>query len=304
MRRAQNALHVRQVPPADGAHRARAPFFAFCLLPPLLTLPAVPPAVFTLLTAGALAPRIGWTTSALECARGAAERDGESMGMGGIRHPTLSIDAPLGQPFLSPARNLERVRAHVARRPERAPEARAAAAGREVHAVRAAVRVPVVRLHAGRRTDARDARGGDARAEGVSAGVHAHAAHGPIARGRRRGGGRAGACEGQGRGRRYRVASLLSVKPPEGEETRRGIPFMRPHTGCGRAGRADRGGSGRTMHNADDLHSYEAAVLARKAPELVPRKPARRQTTSAGPAPPSRPPAGEEAEDGGGKRRA
>ncbi|KAJ7842947.1 hypothetical protein B0H14DRAFT_2585992 [Mycena olivaceomarginata] len=40
----------------------------------------------------------------------------------------------------------------------------------------------------------------------------------------------------------------------------------------------------RTMHNADDLRSYEAAVLARKAPELVLRKPTRR------PAPPPPPP--------------
>ncbi|KAJ7698399.1 hypothetical protein B0H17DRAFT_1196972 [Mycena rosella] len=43
---------------------------------------------------------------------------------------------------------------------------------------------------------------------------------------------------------------------------------------------------GRTMHNADDLRSYEAAVLARKAPELVLRKSARRPATSAGPLPP------------------
>ncbi|KAJ7278371.1 hypothetical protein C8J57DRAFT_1576890 [Mycena rebaudengoi] len=41
-------------------------------------------------------------------------------------------------------------------------------------------------------------------------------------------------------------------------------------------------GPPRTQHNADDLRSYEAAVLARKAPELVLRKPGRRPTTSAG----------------------
>ncbi|KAJ7458431.1 hypothetical protein FB451DRAFT_1182632 [Mycena latifolia] len=95
-------------------------------------------------------------------------------------------------------------------------------------------------------------------------------------------------------GRRYRVASLPSVKTPEGEGDPGGYPGHAPAHGAqgaqgGQAGGG--GGQGRTMHNADDLRSYEAAVLARKAPELVLRKPARRPTTSAGPAPPpSQPP--------------
>ncbi|KAJ7900551.1 hypothetical protein B0H14DRAFT_2556022 [Mycena olivaceomarginata] len=68
--------------------------------------------------------------------------------------------------------------------------------------------------------------------------------------------------------RRSRVVSLPSVKTPEGEMG--AAPVYPMHRGA------------RTMHNADDFASYAAAVLARKAPELVLTKPAGRPTTAAG----------------------
>ncbi|KAK7056046.1 zinc finger/binuclear cluster transcriptional regulator [Favolaschia claudopus] len=97
-------------------------------------------------------------------------------------------------------------------------------------------------------------------------------------------------------GRRYRVASLPSVKTPEGEMDAapvypihhhgHGHQLQLPHLQHLMQGQQQHVPPppplGRTMHNADDLRSYEAAVLARKAPELVLRKPARRPTTSAG----------------------
>ncbi|KAJ7304587.1 hypothetical protein DFH08DRAFT_52451, partial [Mycena albidolilacea] len=68
--------------------------------------------------------------------------------------------------------------------------------------------------------------------------------------------------------RRSRVASLPSVKTPEGEMG--AAPVYPMHRGA------------RTMYGADDFASYAAAVLARKAPELVLTKPAGRPTTAAG----------------------
>lgn len=89
------------------------------------------------------------------------------------------------------------------------------------------------------------------------------------------GGGQLGVSPGPGR-RLTRVASLPSVKTPESE-------FM-PNYGQGGGGaNLQRAG---TMHNADDLRSYEAAVLARKAPELTLRKPVRQQQRQVG-SPPS-----------------
>ncbi|CAK5269056.1 unnamed protein product [Mycena citricolor] len=75
-------------------------------------------------------------------------------------------------------------------------------------------------------------------------------------------------------GRRQRVSSLPSVRTPEVETSswqhhHSQVPLAQP--------------ASRTMHNAEDLRSYEAAVLARKAPELTLRKPARRGTTSGQP---------------------
>ncbi|KZP15058.1 hypothetical protein FIBSPDRAFT_935430 [Athelia psychrophila] len=77
-------------------------------------------------------------------------------------------------------------------------------------------------------------------------------------------------------GRRQRVNSLPSAKTPTAELA----GFMASSKNGGG------GGGGRTIHgNADDLRSYEAAVLARKAPtlSLVPRKGVRGQTSSASP---------------------
>ncbi|KAJ7082627.1 hypothetical protein B0H15DRAFT_435633 [Mycena belliarum] len=86
-------------------------------------------------------------------------------------------------------------------------------------------------------------------------------------------------------GRRFRVASLPSVKTPENELDAGAGAGYPVHPAPPQ---------GRTMHNADDLRSYEAAVLARKAPELVLRKPGKRPATSAGaagaPPPPVQPP--------------
>ncbi|KAJ7607613.1 hypothetical protein DFH06DRAFT_214511 [Mycena polygramma] len=87
-----------------------------------------------------------------------------------------------------------------------------------------------------------------------------------------------------GNGRRFRVASLPSVKTPEGEMNAAPVyPMYDRHAHQGHQQLAPPPvGQGRTMHHADDLRSYEAAVLARKAPDLVLRKPVRRPTTSAG----------------------
>ncbi|KAJ6454085.1 hypothetical protein C8R47DRAFT_1252659 [Mycena vitilis] len=87
-----------------------------------------------------------------------------------------------------------------------------------------------------------------------------------------------------GNGRRFRVASLPSVKTPEGEMDAAPVyPVYDRHAHQGHQQLAPPPmAQGRTMHHADDLRSYEAAVLARKAPELVLRKPVRRPTTSAG----------------------
>ncbi|KAJ7496348.1 hypothetical protein B0H11DRAFT_2276488 [Mycena galericulata] len=82
-------------------------------------------------------------------------------------------------------------------------------------------------------------------------------------------------------GRRYRVASLPSVKTPEGEMDAAPSYAAVHQPGQGGGGGGPQTQQARTMHN-DDLRSYEAAVLARKAPELTLRKPARRPTTSAG----------------------
>jgi hypothetical protein len=95
--------------------------------------------------------------------------------------------------------------------------------------------------------------------------------------------------------RRYRVASLPSVKTPEGEldaypmqgqgQHQQLPPLQHPHQQQQQQQHQQQQaqqGLPRTQHNADDLRSYEAAVLARKAPELVLRKPGRRPTTSAG----------------------
>ncbi|KAJ7026366.1 hypothetical protein C8F04DRAFT_1268146 [Mycena alexandri] len=98
-------------------------------------------------------------------------------------------------------------------------------------------------------------------------------------------------------GRRYRVASLPSVKTPEGEmdaapvypvQHMQGqhLSTQHAHAQQQQQQQQQQAPQGRTMHNADDLRSYEAAVLARKAPELVLRKPARRPTTSAAQPPP------------------
>ncbi|KAJ7724815.1 hypothetical protein DFH07DRAFT_1003554 [Mycena maculata] len=86
-------------------------------------------------------------------------------------------------------------------------------------------------------------------------------------------------------GRRYRVASLPSAKTPEG-----GMEGASYAAHQAQGGGQQQAQQGRTMHNADDLRSYEAAVLARKAPELTLRKPGRRPTTSAGAAAPLPPP--------------
>lgn len=76
-------------------------------------------------------------------------------------------------------------------------------------------------------------------------------------------------------GRRARVASLPSAKTPTAELAQ----YMHHNNnnihaaGAGVGGGG--GGGGRTIHgNADDLRSYEAAVLARKMPTLnaVPRR--------------------------------
>ncbi|KAJ6522410.1 hypothetical protein B0H19DRAFT_682485 [Mycena capillaripes] len=101
----------------------------------------------------------------------------------------------------------------------------------------------------------------------------------------------AGGGNGNGNGRRYRVASLPSVKTPEGEMDAAPVYPVHAHPHHAQhqhqqqqhqQGQQQLAPPGRTMHNADDLRSYEAAVLARKAPELVLRKPARRPTTSSG----------------------
>nr|GAT49025.1 zinc finger/binuclear cluster transcriptional regulator [Mycena chlorophos] len=88
--------------------------------------------------------------------------------------------------------------------------------------------------------------------------------------------------------RRHRVSSLPSVRTPEGEiDARMVFPTLPPtHTHHQHPPIPPPPpvsvsvSSARTMHNADDLRSYEAAVLARKAPELVLRKPAKRDRGS------------------------
>ncbi|KAJ6523873.1 hypothetical protein B0H19DRAFT_1276797 [Mycena capillaripes] len=100
----------------------------------------------------------------------------------------------------------------------------------------------------------------------------------------------AGGGNGNGNGRRYRVASLPSVKTLEGEMDAAPVYPVHAHPHHAQhqhqqqhqQGQQQLAPPGRTMHNADDLRSYEAAVLVRKAPELVLRKPARRPTTSSG----------------------
>ncbi|KAF7334974.1 Zinc finger/binuclear cluster transcriptional regulator [Mycena venus] len=88
--------------------------------------------------------------------------------------------------------------------------------------------------------------------------------------------------------RRFRVASLPSVKTPEGEMDAAPVYPVHHHSSSSsqhhhqpHAPLPPLAGA-RTMHNPDDLRSYEAAVLARKAPELVLRKPGKRPVTSAG----------------------
>ncbi|KAF7311693.1 Zinc finger/binuclear cluster transcriptional regulator [Mycena indigotica] len=89
--------------------------------------------------------------------------------------------------------------------------------------------------------------------------------------------------------RRYRVSSLPSVKTPEGEMDAPPV-FPVHHHQQHAPPVSQQHQPPRTMHNADDLRSYEAAVLARKAPELVLRKPVKqRPLTSHGSAsPPTR----------------
>ncbi|KAF7320510.1 Zinc finger/binuclear cluster transcriptional regulator [Mycena chlorophos] len=84
--------------------------------------------------------------------------------------------------------------------------------------------------------------------------------------------------------RRHRVSSLPSVRTPEGEiDARMVFPALPPthtHHQHPPIPPPPPVSVARTMHNADDLRSYEAAVLARKAPELVLRKPAKRDRGS------------------------
>lgn len=79
-------------------------------------------------------------------------------------------------------------------------------------------------------------------------------------------------------GRRQRVNSLPSAKTPTADLA----GFMNGP----RNGGVAQQGAARTLHgNADDLRSYEAAVLARKAPtlNLIPRKGVRGNASSASP---------------------
>ncbi|KAJ7199874.1 hypothetical protein GGX14DRAFT_467533 [Mycena pura] len=96
------------------------------------------------------------------------------------------------------------------------------------------------------------------------------------------GGGGGGGGNGNGNGgRRYRVASLPSARTPEGEMG--AAPVFPVHHLLPPPPQAAAPGAGpRTTHNADDLRSYQAAVLARKTPELVLMKRGRRPTTSGG----------------------